>query len=124
MQRSPRRTVDRAGAANMRKPAANARRAAGAAARPPRVDRRVPARQAKMRKNGAAAKATAKPAATRSGRAVDRPIDRVARRGTEGDTATGASRGKYVYCVIEAQEPMRFGPIGIGGDPSDVYTVH
>jgi hypothetical protein len=38
--------------------------------------------------------------------------------------AAVTSRGKYVYCVIEAQEPLRFGPIGIGADPSDVYTVH
>ncbi len=37
--------------------------------------------------------------------------------------ATG-SRGKYVYCIIEAADPLRFGPIGIGAEPSDVYTVH
>jgi hypothetical protein len=42
----------------------------------------------------------------------------------EVDANVAASRGKYVYCVIEAQEPLRFGPIGIGADPSDVYTVH
>ncbi|HTK27950.1 MAG TPA: GvpL/GvpF family gas vesicle protein [Vicinamibacterales bacterium] len=36
----------------------------------------------------------------------------------------GPSRGKYVYCIIEAADPLRFGPIGIGGDPADVYTVH
>ena len=35
-----------------------------------------------------------------------------------------ASRGKYVYCIIEAGDPLRFGPIGIGADPSEVYTVH
>src|SRR5260221_1467971 len=35
-----------------------------------------------------------------------------------------ASRGKYVYCIIESADPLRFGPIGIGGDPSEVYTVH
>jgi hypothetical protein len=34
------------------------------------------------------------------------------------------SRGKYVYCIIEAPDPLRFGPIGIGADPSDVHTVH
>jgi len=37
---------------------------------------------------------------------------------------TFASRGKYVYCIIEASEPMRFGPIGIGATASEVYTVH
>jgi len=40
------------------------------------------------------------------------------------DTAVGPSRGKYVYCIIESSDPLRFGPIGIGADPSDVYTVH
>ncbi len=40
------------------------------------------------------------------------------------DVAADASRGKYVYCIIESTEPLRFGPIGIGTDPSDVYTVH
>jgi Gas vesicle synthesis protein GvpL/GvpF len=39
------------------------------------------------------------------------------------DTST-TSRGKYVYCIIEASDPLRFGPIGIGANPSDVYTVH
>ena len=39
-------------------------------------------------------------------------------------TSAAASRGKYVYCIIEASESLKFGPIGIGGDPSIVYTVH
>src|SRR5439155_10319516 len=38
--------------------------------------------------------------------------------------STGGSRGKYVYCIIEASDPLRFGPIGIGATASDVYTVH
>jgi hypothetical protein len=40
------------------------------------------------------------------------------------ETSVGGSRGKYVYCIIESGDPLRFGPIGIGADPSDVYTVH
>jgi gas vesicle protein GvpL/GvpF len=40
------------------------------------------------------------------------------------ETSVAASRGKYVYCIIESADPLRFGPIGIGADPSDVYTVH
>jgi hypothetical protein len=38
--------------------------------------------------------------------------------------AVTTSRGKYVYCIIEASEPMTFGPVGIGAEPSEVYTVH
>jgi hypothetical protein len=32
--------------------------------------------------------------------------------------------GKYVYCIIEADSPQRFGPIGIGGRGDAVYTIH
>jgi hypothetical protein len=34
------------------------------------------------------------------------------------------ARGKYVYCIIQASEPLRFGPLGIGVDPADVHTVN
>jgi hypothetical protein len=44
-------------------------------------------------------------------------------RTTVGETVV-VSRGKYVYCIIESGDPLKFGPIGIGADPSDVYTVH
>ena len=40
------------------------------------------------------------------------------------DPSAGTSRGKYVYCIIEASDPLRFGPIGIGADPSEVHSVH
>jgi Gas vesicle synthesis protein GvpL/GvpF len=33
-------------------------------------------------------------------------------------------RGKYVYCIIQAREPFRFGALGIGADPADVHTVN
>ena len=34
------------------------------------------------------------------------------------------SRGKYVYCIIEAADPLGFGAIGLGAEPSHVHTVH
>jgi hypothetical protein len=34
------------------------------------------------------------------------------------------SRGKYVYCIITSEKPLRFGQIGIGGEPTEVYTIH
>src|SRR5437899_5051091 len=34
------------------------------------------------------------------------------------------ARGKYVYCIIQATEPLRFGPLGIGADPSEVHTIN
>jgi Gas vesicle synthesis protein GvpL/GvpF len=38
-------------------------------------------------------------------------------------TASGRS-GKYVYCIIPATDPLRFGPIGIGSEPAEVHTVN
>jgi Gas vesicle synthesis protein GvpL/GvpF len=71
----------------------------------------------------------------RGAKSVPRQTARPARRSVEKtvesrrpapapDTAVTASRGKYVYCIIESSEPLRFGPIGIGSDPSEVYSVH
>ncbi|HXU89802.1 MAG TPA: GvpL/GvpF family gas vesicle protein [Methylomirabilota bacterium] len=34
------------------------------------------------------------------------------------------SRGKYVYCVIRSEDPLRFGAIGLGTTPAEVHTVH
>ena len=32
--------------------------------------------------------------------------------------------GKYVYCIIQTTDPLRFGRIGIGNEPADVHTVN
>lgn len=37
--------------------------------------------------------------------------------------ADSAIRGKYVYCIIRTARPVSFGPIGIGSEPAEVYTV-
>jgi hypothetical protein len=79
--------------------------------------------------NGRASRsrATAKASATRgNGAPADRGADRVmsGRSAASIVASQSASRGKYVYCIIETGEALRFGPIGIGADPSDVYTVH
>jgi hypothetical protein len=92
------------------------------AARPP-AKKTAQARTAKVAKpNGSsgAARVAMKPA-----RLVDRRTsERVVQAGRTADAGLAASRGKYVYCIIESSDPLRFGPIGIGPDPSDVYTVH
>jgi hypothetical protein len=51
-------------------------------------------------------------------REKDRPLDGSALK----QTADG--RGKYVYCIIQSSEPLRFGPLGIGIDPADVHTIN
>lgn len=32
--------------------------------------------------------------------------------------------GKYVYCIIQTTESLRFGPIGIGSEPAEIHTVN
>jgi hypothetical protein len=56
-------------------------------------------------------------------RAAEKPVH-AARAATPVEAPVAGSRGKYVYCIIESSEALRFGRIGIGADPSDVYTVH
>jgi len=32
--------------------------------------------------------------------------------------------GKYVYCVIRSEQPLSFGPLGLGPEPAEVHTIH
>ena len=106
------------------------RRRAGRA--PPKAGReasagRKPRRRRPPRRGAAARAAKPRGAATPAARRIGARSDKIVpgRHGAaERRAAGGASRGKYVYCIIEAADPLRFGPIGIGADPSDVYTVH
>ena len=50
------------------------------------------------------------PAQTRSARAAS--------------AADDSNEGKYVYCIIKSERPLRFGPLGIGSEPAEVHTVH
>ena len=35
-----------------------------------------------------------------------------------------AAEGKYVYCVIRSDQPLSFGPLGLGPEPAQVHTIH
>ena len=89
-----------------------------------------PARSAKAaaKPNGGLGRAMAKSSSRAARSTVERRASEKvvhAGRTTAGaEPGAGASRGKYVYCIIESSDPLRFGPIGLGADPSDVYTVH
>jgi Gas vesicle synthesis protein GvpL/GvpF len=78
---------------------------------PPKSNGRVAPRAA----NAKAARAAAVP----ERKAADKAVNQKA-----AAAASVASRGKYVYCIIQASDPLRFGPIGLGTDPSEVYSVH
>jgi len=84
------------------------------------------ARPVKAKPNGKAAVArrseSRRPASARPARRALAASASSAVRATDPGSAN--SRGKYVYCIIEASAALRFGAIGIGTDPSDVYTVH
>jgi hypothetical protein len=36
---------------------------------------------------------------------------------------TATREGKYIYCIIDSNQPRSFGPLGIGGRGDDLYTV-
>jgi hypothetical protein len=120
----------------MRKPSASARRAGrrspavGKGLRKDVIRKGAPAKNAKAsgRPNGSSARAASARAVTaRPPRAERRPSEKVVQAGKIApliDTHKGTSRGKYVYCIIEASDPLRFGPVGIGAEPSEVYSVH
>jgi len=110
----------------MRKPTANVRKAERSrASAPPQAPKKSGANRAK----GATRRETERSRAVASGNGREnrRATEKILRGGKIApavDASAGASRGKYVYCIIEAAEPLRFGPVGIGADPSEVYTVH
>jgi len=72
----------------------------------------------------AAAPRTSRPASARVQRVEKRAPDERIVHGGKLPVDAGAGRGKYVYCIIDAADPLRFGSIGIGTEPSEVYTVH
>ncbi|HYG64400.1 MAG TPA: GvpL/GvpF family gas vesicle protein [Thermoanaerobaculia bacterium] len=74
----------------------------------------APARKAAAPKLGSAAKDA--PASTPAALAPTTPV--------AVPPPANERSGKYVYCIIQTTEPMRFGPIGIGSEPADVHTVN
>jgi hypothetical protein len=65
------------------------------------------------------AAARAKPALVATGQPAT-----TAPRPAAAAAAGAPSRGKYVYCIITSDKPLRFGEIGIGAEPPEVYTIH
>jgi len=114
----------------MRKPSASAKAKggrAGAAVASLKAKGRVAARPARPAgKPNGSTRANGRTAVAKSARVAERRIERAAppSRVAEPEPVVAASRGKYVYCIIEANDPLKFGPIGIGAEPSAVYTVH
>ncbi|HUE89491.1 MAG TPA: GvpL/GvpF family gas vesicle protein [Vicinamibacterales bacterium] len=83
----------------------------------------------------ASAKAAAGKKASKSVKASSsvRPLAKAAARRARSTSAATAvlepmpaeqrNKGRYVYCIIRSDQPLTFGPIGIGEEPAVVYTV-
>ena len=69
----------------------------------------------KISKRAPAPKAKPKAAATRTRPAAAQP---------RASAANDNAQGQYVYCIIQSESPLTFGPLGIGHDPAEVHTVH
>jgi hypothetical protein len=90
----------------------------------------MPARKREPKKKSPSgaepAKRSAGPAASRSGgkRKAAPAAQPEASAGVIAFDDASRARGKYVYCIIQATEPLRFGHIGLGSDPAEVHTVN
>jgi hypothetical protein len=62
-----------------------------------------------------------KGAGTAAARTKPEIVREAAQISPEGDEHRS---GKYVYCIIQTESSLRFGPIGIGSEPADVHTVN
>lgn len=102
MAKAKSRTKPKAG----RKPAAGAR-----AASRPKAGRRPFDRTASQ----------TMPAGRRKLERVRLPAGASRARRTDADAA---SAGKYVYCIVQSERPLSFGPVGIGSEPAEVHTVN
>jgi Gas vesicle synthesis protein GvpL/GvpF len=69
-------------------------------------------------------KTTARRASAARAAAVT-PRERPAvRKSASGQSAVDSGRGKYVYCVIQSADVVRFGAGGIGDNGSEIHTIH
>jgi hypothetical protein len=57
--------------------------------------------------------------------AAPKSADRMPKRSAPpAPSQVDSGRGKYVYCVIQSADPLRFGAAGIGDNGSEIHTIH
>jgi hypothetical protein len=111
--------VAKAKGSSARKTAPAARAAKPAVPRGQKTAAPANARTAGAARGGNASAARVARAAAPRGQEA-RP-ERVPAPAPESD---GTNRGRYVYCIIRASNPMRFGPIGMDDQSPEVYTIN
>src|SRR5438874_1907430 len=97
-----------------------AKRTAGTAA-PVRAPR--PASKKKDDDDSAVTRVTQEVAVRGNETRVERVVER-APRPSLPDVDRAAGRGRYVYCIIRASQPLKFGAIGMDEQWAEVYTIH
>ena len=84
----------------------------------------APARAAAKRRRPAAAAEMAGMGAARASTSPEPPWLPALAETMEAEPQADGRSGKYVYCIIQTDDALRFGPIGIGSQPTDVHTVN
>ncbi|HWM89502.1 MAG TPA: GvpL/GvpF family gas vesicle protein [Thermoanaerobaculia bacterium] len=110
--------------------------AAPATRKPPRAKPAMPVKAAKSAKPAQPEATPSRKRAPRAAAAVEpqQPVSETLNgpgalaaarilAGEPVDSRYSEQSGKYVYCIIQTTEPLRFGRIGIGNEPADVHTV-
>jgi hypothetical protein len=69
-------------------------------------------------------KTRARPAPLARPTPVASASERLGRIAPLDEVAPPGSRGKYVYCIVRSSEFLRFGPIGMGPEPTPVTTIN
>jgi hypothetical protein len=92
-----------------------------------RNGRSRPATARTTKKATGRARAMARPAPAEKKRPAPPPPAAIRRTSAPAPTpapAADETRGKYVYCIIASEKPLRFGPLGLGAEPSEVTSVN
>jgi hypothetical protein len=55
---------------------------------------------------------------------IERVVERAAKPSLPDVDRASTGRGRYVYCIIRANVPLRFGAIGMDEQWADVYTIN
>ena len=85
---------------------------------------KAPKRGRSSRRSPATGAGRSRPGASRRGPSASGRAPAASPTVATDATAKGDGRGKYVYCVIRSEAPLRFGPVGIGTEPAEVHTIN
>ena len=55
---------------------------------------------------------------------VERVVERASKPSLPDVDRASAGRGRYVYCIIRSEQPLKFGAIGMDEQWADVYTIN